>query len=165
MAALAGALAWALVPVAAEAQSAPSALPEGEGRELVEAVCTGCHQTNQITRSSGYSRAGWQELTATMIDLSASPQQQGRIIEYLATHFPPHDRRAPKLVPGAAEIAFREWQVPTLGQRARSGRGAGRLDLVGRAVRQSGRADRARDRRDDGIPFARGRDAAFGDPR
>jgi virginiamycin B lyase len=119
MASLAGALAWLLVPVAAEAQSQPSGLPDGEGRELVEAVCTGCHQTNQITRSSGYTREGWRELAGTMIDLSGSPEDQAAIVDYLATHFPPHARRAPKLVPGEAEIAFEEWQVPTLGQRSR----------------------------------------------
>jgi virginiamycin B lyase len=119
IAALAGALASVMVPLAAQAQSGASGLPEGKGKELVEAVCTGCHQTNQITRSSGYTRAGWQELTGTMIDLSASAEERDQIVEYLARHFPPHDRRAPKLVPGAAKIAFKEWQVPTLGQRSR----------------------------------------------
>jgi virginiamycin B lyase len=118
IAALAGALSWALVPVAAQAQGAASGLPDGAGRELVEAVCTGCHQTNQITRSSGYTRAGWQELIGTMVDLSGSPEQD-EIVQYLATHLPPNDRRAPKLMPGEAEIAFKEWRVPTLGQRSR----------------------------------------------
>ena len=119
IASLAGALPGRCVPVAAQAQSAPSGLPEGEGRELVEAVCTGCHQTNQITRSSGYSREGWRELTGTMVDLSGSPAEQAAIVDYLAEHFPPNDGRAPKLVPGEAEIAFKEWIVPTLGQRSR----------------------------------------------
>jgi virginiamycin B lyase len=115
MAALAGGVAGVLVPIVAQAQS----LPDGEGKELVEAVCTGCHQTNQITRSSGYTRDGWQELAGTMIDLSGSPEEQAAIVDYLATHFPPHDGRAPKLIPGEVEIAFKEWVVPTLGQRAR----------------------------------------------
>jgi virginiamycin B lyase len=98
---------------------AQGGLPDGSGRDLVEAVCTGCHQTNQITRSSGYGAADWRELTGTMIDLAASPEQREEIIRYLATHFPPHDRRAPTLVPGAYNVTFREWQVPTLGQRSR----------------------------------------------
>ena len=115
MASLAIALGWVLVPVVAQAQS----LPAGAGKELVEAVCTGCHQANQITRSSGYSRAGWRELAGTMVDLSGSPEERDRITEYLATHFPPHDGRAPKLIPGEAEVAFQEWVVPTLGQRSR----------------------------------------------
>jgi virginiamycin B lyase len=119
IAALAGALSWGLVPAAAGAQSEASGLPDGAGKDLVEAVCTGCHQTNQITRSSGYTRAGWQELIGTMIDLSGSPKERDTITRYLATHFPPSTRRAPRLMPGAAELAFKEWQVPTLGQRSR----------------------------------------------
>jgi virginiamycin B lyase len=117
IAVLAGALSWVLVPAAA--QSEASRLPDGPGKELVEAVCTACHQTSQITRSSGYTRAAWQELIGTMIDLSRSPTERDRITEYLATHFPPNARRAPRLMPGDAEIAFKEWQVPTLGQRSR----------------------------------------------
>ena len=63
---------------------------------MVEGACTGCHQTSEIMRSSGYTREGWKELTSTMIDLSASPAERDQIIEYLATHFPPNDKRAPK---------------------------------------------------------------------
>ena len=113
----AGVIGCALLPAAAQAQG--SGLPEGPGRELVEAMCTGCHQTNQITRSSGYTREGWKELTGTMVDLSVSPEQQDEITRYLATHFPPNDRRAPRLIPGEARISLKEWQVPTLGQRSR----------------------------------------------
>ena len=119
IAALAGVLSCGLVPRAAQAQSAASDLPDGAGKELVEAVCTACHQTNPITRSSGYAQDGWQELIGTMVDLSGSPEERDRITAYLAAHFPPNDRRAPKLMPGEAEIAFRQWQVPTLGQRSR----------------------------------------------
>ncbi len=94
-------------------------LPEGAGREQVEAVCTACHHTKQITRSSGYSAEGWRELTATMIDLSGDPALRETVTGYLAAHFPPSGRRAATLVPGDLAIAFTEWQVPTLGQRAR----------------------------------------------
>jgi virginiamycin B lyase len=115
---LAGALACGLVPVAAKAQSASPELPEGAGKEVVEAVCTTCHDTTQITRSSGYTEEGWRELIGTMVDLAGSPQE-GEITSYLAAHFPPNERRAPRLMPGDAEIAFKEWTVPTLGQRSR----------------------------------------------
>lgn len=114
---LAGVVLCALAPADSIAQA--SALPEGEGRELVEAVCTACHQTTQITRSSGYTEAGWRELTSTMVDLSASPGDRDAITGYLAAHFPPNERRAPTLMPGDRTITFREWQVPTLGQRSR----------------------------------------------
>src|SRR5215470_15637168 len=106
-----------LVPLAAQAQD--TGLPQAPGKEMVEGVCTGCHQTNMITQSSGYSREGWAELTGTMIDLTKSPQERGQILDYLAAHFPPNTRRAAKLVPGSVEVTFKEWQTPTLGQRTR----------------------------------------------
>ncbi|GAB4392669.1 MAG: hypothetical protein Tsb0032_09160 [Kiloniellaceae bacterium] len=99
--------------------SQAQSLPDGDGRDLVESVCTGCHNTNQITRSSGYTQAQWLELTGTMIDLSGDPELRDGITGYLATHFPPSGNRAATLVPGSHTIAFKEWVVPTLGQRSR----------------------------------------------
>ncbi|MEE4360333.1 MAG: hypothetical protein V2I63_02285 [Pseudomonadales bacterium] len=107
----------ALALVFASVQAA--ALPEGPGREQVEAVCTGCHETRLIENSSGYTEADWRALTATMIDLSGDEALRNRITGYLATHFPPNDRRTPTLVPGSAEIDIESWFVPTLGQRSR----------------------------------------------
>src|SRR5919109_4556076 len=101
---------------AQQGQSAP--LPAGAGKELVEGVCTACHPTEMITRSSGYTQEGWRELILTMIDLSANPEV-GTLSEYLATHFPARTHLQPTLVPGEVSVTFREWQVPTLGQRAR----------------------------------------------
>jgi virginiamycin B lyase len=102
----------------AMAQDKESDLPAGPGQQVVQTLCTTCHQTNQITRSSGYTRDGWRELIGTMIDLSESPQQE-TITTYLATHFPENSRRKPDLIPGSASISFKEWTVPTLGQRSR----------------------------------------------
>ena len=109
---------WAATPVAAQSQTQTAALPEGPGKATVEAACTACHQPNQILNSSGYTRAQWEELVADMIDLSDSPDKEA-VIAYLTQHFPPNTRRTPKLVPGDAAIAFKEWKVPTLGQRSR----------------------------------------------
>ena len=103
----------------AQAQGRAATLPDGAGKALVEAVCTTCHQTNQIARSAGYTQDGWKELAGTMLDLSASPRDLDTITRYLAAHFPPNAKRAPRLIPGPAQIAFKEWTVPTLGQRAR----------------------------------------------
>lgn len=108
-----------LIPFAAQAQRRQVALPEGPGKELVEGVCTGCHRTNQIARSSGYTLEGWVELFSAMVDLSDSRDKQGKIAQYLATHFPPNTARAPVLIPGDMQLEFKEWRVPTLGQRAR----------------------------------------------
>jgi virginiamycin B lyase len=120
-ASLIAATVFALVPITAQAQEQgqAAALPPGAGAELVTGVCVSCHQTNMITASSGYTRDGWKELLGTMIDLSRTPEEQATITQYLAAHFPPNTRRAPKLIPGNAEITFTEWQMPTLGQRSR----------------------------------------------
>jgi virginiamycin B lyase len=107
----------ALLPPTAQAQG--SALPEGAGKQLVEGTCTSCHQNNMITNSSGYSQDHWKQLIATMIDLSRTPEEQKVITEYLATNFPPNNRRAAKLVSGPVQISFKEWQTPTLGNRSR----------------------------------------------
>ena len=107
---------FAIAPVAAQQQ--PAQLPEGDGKALVQGMCTACHETNQITRSSGYSREGWRELMQTMIDVSGTPAGEA-IAKYLATHFPAGTQLKPTLVRGETSITFREWTVPTLGQRAR----------------------------------------------
>jgi virginiamycin B lyase len=109
----------AIVTMARAQEDASAGLPAGAAQEMVSGVCTGCHQANMITRSSGYTREGWKELTSTMIDLSASPETQNQIVDYLAQNFPPNTKRAAKLIAGPAQIAFKEWQAPTLGQRAR----------------------------------------------
>ncbi len=109
----------ALVSFPAYSQSTTSAPLDDAKADLVESVCTSCHRLNMITRSSGYTSEGWEELISTMIDLSQTPDVQADIVEYLATHYPPNTNRAATLVPGEVEIAFTQWQVPTLGQRAR----------------------------------------------
>ncbi|HEX9672722.1 MAG TPA: hypothetical protein VGA12_04715 [Burkholderiales bacterium] len=109
----------ALVPVLAPAQGKPSGLPEDAGKERVEALCLACHRAREILNSSGYTREGWKELTSTMIDLSRVPEDQERITQYLATHFPPNNKRAPKLVSGTERVVFKEWRTPTPGARSR----------------------------------------------
>ena len=113
------AAAFLLLPGLAIAQGKPAPLPDGPGKERVEQSCTACHQTREILISSGYTREGWKELLATMIDLSGAPDAQDGITQYLATHFPPNTKRSPKLMPGGVQVAFKQWQTPTLGQRSR----------------------------------------------
>jgi virginiamycin B lyase len=116
---IAGALLFAPASPSAAQEEASGELPEAAGKELVESMCTSCHQISQITRSSGYSGEGWKELAATMVDLSNTPQVHRQIIDYLTMHFPPNTRRAPTPLSGKTRVNFKEWTVPTLGQRAR----------------------------------------------
>lgn len=94
-------------------------LPEGPGRDLVQGVCSACHQTRELARSLGFSRPHWQELIANMIDLSATPEQETQILDYLTQHFPPKARWPATVVSGPHEIDVRAWKTLKLGSRAR----------------------------------------------
>jgi virginiamycin B lyase len=93
------------------------ALPDGPAREFAQTTCAPCHSLNLITGSAGYTPQGWRDLISTMIRLPEA--QQASVSEYLAAHFPPRPERRPTLVPGTATVTFKEWIVPTLGQRVR----------------------------------------------
>ena len=103
------------LPALAQAQGME--LPDGEGKELVQASCVACHQTNLITASAGFTHEQWDHLISKMIDLP-DPLRSG-VTQYLAANFPLTYDRAPTLVPGDSKITFLEWDVPTLGQRPR----------------------------------------------
>jgi len=113
---LAAAMAIALAANNANAQS--SSMPTGLGKPLVEDVCSACHRTRNIVRSAGFDERGWRALIATMIDLDDS-EELDTIAAYLGEHFPENNKRAAKLVKGDKSVIFREWVVPTLGQRSR----------------------------------------------
>lgn len=107
----------AQAPQATPLQQAAAALPDGAAKQLVARACTTCHGINQITNSTGYTKERWHGLFATMIKLPDA--QADMVAQYLATHYPPKPGREPKLVSGPVQVSFREWQVPTLGQRSR----------------------------------------------
>lgn len=93
--ALAGAVFGLALATSAQAQfGPPPPLADGEGKEAVEAACTSCHTTRNIVASSGYTREDWDDLSATMIDLSADPETEAQVLDYLAEHYPPNDDRA-----------------------------------------------------------------------
>ena len=92
-------------------------LPDGAGKELVETSCASCHQLNAITGSAGFSRQGWRDVIGTMVLLPEA--QLATAADYLAANFPEKPGRRPTLVPGDVTVTFKEWMVPTLGQRPR----------------------------------------------
>ena len=104
---------------AAQTQGQHVDLPDGPGKDLVKGVCSACHQVREIERSLGYTRAGWEELTATMIDLTPTLNEKTIIIDYLARHFPPSNKRPAKIIPGPHQIETKVWKAIKLGQRAR----------------------------------------------
>ena len=128
---------------AAYGAQAPVQLPDGEGKPHVQGMCASCHDLNLIPRSSGYTRAGWQESIGNMINIAGTPAEEV-ITKYLASHFPPNTKFSPDASPGSGVDNLREWKVPQLGQRSRRSRGDGRwFDLVLRAIWQSCRPDQS----------------------
>jgi virginiamycin B lyase len=100
-----------------QGQRGQAQLPDGPGRDLVQANCASCHGLNQITGAAGYNKEGWAALTSTMIAL---PKDQADVVNgYLATNFPEKPGRQPTIVPGNVTIKITEWITPTLGQRSR----------------------------------------------
>jgi virginiamycin B lyase len=92
-------------------------LPDGAAKATVQSVCAACHGLNLITGSAGFDRDGWRNLVATMV--AFPPAQLDTVTAYLAEHFPEKPGRRPTLVAGNTTISFKEWIVPTLGQRPR----------------------------------------------
>lgn len=90
-----------------------------DAKQLADSMCSSCHRFTLIARSSGYTVDGWRQLIGTMADLSGSEAILNSVSQYLAKAHPPNTRRAPKLVQGPVQLSFKDWQPPTLGQRAR----------------------------------------------
>ena len=70
-------------------------LPPGNGKEVVETVCGGCHDLSPITDSVGFSREDWDMVVQSMIAMGAAikPEQVSVITTYLAQNFPPKPKR------------------------------------------------------------------------
>jgi hypothetical protein len=65
-------------------------LPEGEGRVLLLAACTRCHDLRGLPAYKGYWSAGqWRSMIETMIKNGAplNQDQTSVLAEYLAQHF------------------------------------------------------------------------------
>lgn len=90
-------------------------LPDGNGRELVQTMCTKCHGLNLITNSWGYTQQGWEAVFTSMVAVPAS--ERPVIAAYLATNFPEKPRPRAVVIPGSSTVRIREWSVPSLGSR------------------------------------------------
>jgi cytochrome c len=88
---LAGAAAPVLADSASEAEDLAEyeGLPPGEGRDMVFAVCGGCH-SNRLVSQQGLSRDDWDELLDWMAEeqgmAELDDETRGVILDYLATN-------------------------------------------------------------------------------
>jgi hypothetical protein len=82
-----------LTVVALTAAAAVAARSEDRGRELVENVCTYCHNLDRL-RGKGLSREEWRGVTKGMISEGApvTDDELSTILDYLAKNY---GRKAP----------------------------------------------------------------------
>ena len=73
-----------------DGQSPGPSLPEGPGKELVEAVCTPCHSLERVVAKRA-TKAEWQDKVLEMLqeDPDITQKERDQIVEYLAKAFPP----------------------------------------------------------------------------
>jgi len=63
-------------------------LPDGKGKDVVEAACDGCHGVDQII-GRAWSADKWASVIKSMVDKGAvlSDEERKTIIDYLAANF------------------------------------------------------------------------------
>jgi len=62
-------------------------LPDGEGKKILLASCTSCHDLEEVTKFRGfYARDEWRDIVATMVDYGAKLKEgeANVLVEYLA---------------------------------------------------------------------------------
>src|SRR4051812_26785749 len=101
----------------AAALTAPAAaqnLPAGKNKEMVEKICTGCHELSLVT-DRGRSKDDWTAVVKSMIDMGADikADQVTPVADYLASALPPRQGAAAPTVSGTATASFKEWKLPT----------------------------------------------------
>jgi cytochrome c5 len=72
------------------ARAAPEdELPDGEGKKILLAACTSCHDLGEVTKLRGYyDRAQWRDVSVTMMEYGADvdARQIEVLADYLAQH-------------------------------------------------------------------------------
>jgi competence protein ComEA len=87
IASLIAAVLW--TPSRARAAGPEDELPEGEGKKILVASCTACHDLSEVTKFRGYyDRTQWHDIVVTMMDYGApvDEKQVEVLADYLAEH-------------------------------------------------------------------------------
>lgn len=87
------------VVLALSGQDGPD-LPDGEGKDLVTGLCTGCHGLEQVAAYKG-TEEDWGGVVYTMRarGLDVTPEETELIVAYLAKSFPPPAKKAAAPLP------------------------------------------------------------------
>jgi hypothetical protein len=78
-----------LSPRAARASGPEDELPDGEGKKILTASCTTCHDLSEVTKFRGYyNRAQWRDIVVTMREYGATvdDRQVDVLADYLALY-------------------------------------------------------------------------------
>ena len=78
------------VPATSQTSTSDDELPPGDGKKLLQARCTACHELNEVTKFRGYyNRAQWHDVVVTMVEYGAELEKAEieTLTDYLAQHF------------------------------------------------------------------------------
>lgn len=62
-------------------------LPDGDGRKILQASCTACHDLTEVTKFKGfYTRDEWKDVVKTMVEYGAKVKAEDVdvLVDYLA---------------------------------------------------------------------------------
>ena len=79
----------AVTAVAPRAAAPEDDLPEGEGKKILVASCTTCHDLSEVTKFRGYyDRKQWRDIVVTMMEYGApvDEKQVDVLADYLTAH-------------------------------------------------------------------------------
>ncbi len=84
---------YSLMPLAAMVLAGASAIgadtfPEGNGKQLVENACAGCHELERVS-AAGYTEEEWRNNINQMVNVGAplAKDQMETVVQYLAEKF------------------------------------------------------------------------------
>jgi hypothetical protein len=80
-------------------QSGEEELPAGEGKAILRAACTSCHDLKEVTKFKGYYGLDeWRDIVKTMVAYGATldDAQSAMLAEYLAKFLGPKSNEAPQ---------------------------------------------------------------------
>src|SRR5256884_9951038 len=93
-------------------------LPEGQGKEMVAALCNSCHPF-YARLGGGYTAEGWRTVMRMMANhgVNMPADQVATITEYLTKNFPEKGKPAGVVIPGLAKVSIKAWQGAPPGAR------------------------------------------------
>ena len=93
-------------------------LPEGKGKEIVQAKCNTCHAF-EARVGSGYTEKGWRTVLRMMSNHGApiSKEEIAVMVPYLTKNFPEKGKPAAVVVSGPVKTTMKIWPAATPGSR------------------------------------------------